>query len=245
MKTFTKIFCILLCLCLITATAVGCGKKDSSTGGSTVQSTSSVTGGGSSADNTSSTPDTSTPTETGNGSDSASSTPTDTSSTASGSTQSNTASSNTSSDTMSESGTTPPPQTNTDPFISLESKQNGDTVTVTASIKNNPGLVAFKFQVVFDKLKLTPDNMAQSDLKLGITSNIKQGAAAKGEVSVLYIGTAGFKTDGQLFTLTFKVNKNANGTADFKIKSDNGSFLSTDATTYLDIKTFGTSVELK
>ncbi len=87
--------------------------------------------------------------------------------------------------------------------------------------------------------------MAQSDLKLGITSNVKQGAAAKGEVSILYVGTAGFKTDGQLFTLTFKVNNKATGTADFKIRSDSGSFLSTDANTYLDIKTFGSSVELK
>ncbi|MBO5745496.1 MAG: hypothetical protein J6S13_00210 [Clostridia bacterium] len=241
MKTFAKIFCILLCLCLITATAVGCGKKDSSTGGSNVQNTSSVTSDGTTADNTSSTPNASTPTESGTASN-GSTDGTTSSNTPSDGTQSTVTSSD---DTTSESGTTPPPQTNNDLSVLLESKQNGDTVTVTASVKNNPGLVAFKFQVTFDNAKLTPDNMAQSDLKLGITSNVKQGAAAKGEVSVLYIGTAGFKTNGQLFTLTFKVNKNANGTADFRIKSDNSSFLSTDAATYLNVKTFGTSVELK
>ena len=240
MKNFSKILALILCFAVALTLLVGCtkdnGKADNT---ESIGSNASVTSNTGDNSNTSSTVSAT--------SSSRLELPDDIlDDTSSDNTSSNVSTdSGSSTPTTSESGTTPPSENEPEPTITLNAAQNGDIVTVTASIKNNTGLVAFKFIVNFDKDKLTPDSLEQSALKLGITSNLKNGADKSGKASALYVHTAGFSDNGDLFTFKFKVKDSAKGKTDFTITSDDVSFLSLDAKTYLKYKTYGTSLELK
>ena len=126
------------------------------------------------------------------------------------------------------------------PTVFLDAQKNGDTVTVTASVKNNTGLAGFGFKISYEQNKVAP-----VELKMGlvtVVSNLQQSNKCNGEVTAVYSDAAGFSDNGVLFTVTFKVTDQKATEATFKILADNNSFVDCDAK-YTTFTTTDTTVK--
>ena len=132
------------------------------------------------------------------------------------------------------------PAESTVPTVCLSATRNGDTVTVTANIGNNPGITAFQFGVTYNRNAVTPESI-QNGL-VSVTSNLQQGKDCGGTVTAVYVGTDSFSNDGALFSVTFNI-KNSAETLEFGIKAEKNSFLDKSGSDFCVFETDGTTVK--
>lgn len=132
------------------------------------------------------------------------------------------------------------PADSTAPTVFLSAEKNGSTVTVTANIKNNPGIIAFQFGITYNKEAVTPKSL-QNGL-ISVTSNLQQGKDCNGSVTAVYIDTVGFSNNGTLFSVTFDI-ADSSKTAEFGIKSEANSFLDQSGNNYIAFQTYGTTAD--
>lgn len=98
-----------------------------------------------------------------------------------------------------------------DPVIAISGEQAdpGDTVSLTVSLRDNPGLTVMRLQVEYDTSVLTLIDVKDSE-RLGKTVHSK---ALDAEPYVLYWNNAtskvNFKNNGDIVTLTFKIADDA------------------------------------
>ena len=95
----------------------------------------------------------------------------------------------------------------------------GDTVTLTLSIKNNPGLVAWRVYVAYDTAALTEVSREAGDVFPGggsLTFN-KLGKAPANAMFNDSIAEENYTGDGSIATFTFKVNEGYTGAVDFDV----------------------------
>lgn len=226
MKKSLKILSLLLCILLIFTVTAACGnKKGSVSGNSSVTSTGNNNSSTTESSKTSGSSDTITSSTEGTSSDT----------TVSGETSGTAVSGNPSDSTASR------PADDTAPTVYLEAEKSGDTVTVTAKIQNNPGLVGFQFSVTYNEEAVTPK--AVKDGITPIRSNLQQSTDCKGAVTAVYTDAVGFNGNGVLFTVTFDV-KDASKTAEFTVKTAHNSFLDQNADKFITFECKGTSVSL-
>ena len=88
----------------------------------------------------------------------------------------------------------------------------GDTVEVPVVISNNPGIAAAMLEIEFDKDALEPVSVEKGTVftKGTFTSNVQQDIALSTlkTVKVNWVYSANVKTNGTMFTITFKVKEN-------------------------------------
>jgi len=98
-------------------------------------------------------------------------------------------------------------------IISSVTGRPGETVDVTVSAAQNPGLASLKLKLYFDNTKLEPVSITQgSALPVGnITSNVQGGGDLSGldYVTAVWYNTEDVKINGGLFTVRFKVKDGA------------------------------------
>ena len=126
------------------------------------------------------------------------------------------------------------------PTVFLTATKSGDTVTVKAAVKNNSGLAGFSFKITYDKAAVTPDKLQKG--LVSVVSNLQQSTDCGGEVTAVYSDALGFKDNGDLFSVTFKVKDSKATEATFGIKAENNSFVDQNVQ-YTTFKTQGTTVK--
>lgn len=144
--------------------------------------------------------------------------------------------SNTSRDEKSEVSSTE----SSDPSVALSAVKSGQTVTVTASIKHNPGLSAYSLKLRYDDTAVTP--IAFKSGITSVTSNFHQSADCNGTITAVYVDAVGFSDDGVLFSVEFR-SVDGKNTADFELLAENNSFLDKSGNEFLTVKTSGASVK--
>ncbi|MBR5524726.1 MAG: hypothetical protein IKU51_05635 [Clostridia bacterium] len=94
----------------------------------------------------------------------------------------------------------------------------GDTVTLTLSIKNNPGLVAWRVFVAYDTAALTEVSREAGDIfpADSLTFN-KKGKAPANAMFADTIADADYEGDGSIAIFTFQVNEGYTGAVDFDV----------------------------
>ena len=126
------------------------------------------------------------------------------------------------------------------PTVFLDAKKEGETVTVTASVKNNVGLAGFGIKIAYEQSKVAPVEINKGIVT--VVSNLQQSAQCNGEVTAIYSDALGFEGDGILFTVTFKVTDQKATETTFKILAENNSFVDCNAK-YTTFKTAGTTIK--
>ncbi len=122
-----------------------------------------------------------------------------------------------------------PSESESEPQLNLSAEQVGDTVEVSVSVENNPGLTAFNFSITYDSALLTPASISNV-MALEVTSNMQEsGFVNNGSVSATYVDSTGFTGDGDIFKFVFNIA--GTGEATFNIVTSNGSFVDTDLQT--------------
>ena len=224
MNRLYKTIAIILMVTLLVFCTIGCSdKNDTAAGDSSSVSTTSSTNSASQTQSNNAT--SSTTNSEINGSESAQTSSAD-----------KTNSQNSASDTQSE------PVTDTTPIMYLDAVKSGDSITVTALVNNNTGLAGFGIKIAYEKNKVTP-----VEIKKGLTtvvSNLQQSTNCNGEVTAIYSDALGFKDNGVLFTVTFKVSDASSGEATFKIVAESNSFVDQNAQ-YTTFKTSNATISLK
>lgn len=114
-------------------------------------------------------------------------------------------------------------------------------MTVKATVKNNSGLAGFSFRITYDKAAVTPDKLQKG--LVSVVSNLQQSTDCGGEVAAVYSDAAGFKDNGDLFSVTFKVKDPKLTETTFGIKAENNSFVDQNVQ-YTTFKTQGTTIKL-
>ncbi len=98
----------------------------------------------------------------------------------------------------------------------------GDTVTLPVSIKNNPGISSFTFRLNFDKSKVTPVSITKNSALPGsLTSNLQQSGVDKESldyVTAVWANDSNYSGDGELFSVSFKINETAADGEDIPIE---------------------------
>ena len=229
MKNFLKITALLVALCLMLFAAVGCsddGDTDTvaSSNISSVNDETQNTVSNDGSNNTVSSKD-----ETATSGDSAPDSSKDTHS--SGDSSKNDT-------TVSSTASTVEPDNS--PTVFLTGTKSGDTVTVKAAVKNNSGLAGFSFKITYDKAAVTPDKLQKG--LVSVVSNLQQSTDCGGEVTAVYSDALGFKDNGDLFSVTFKVKDSKATEATFGIKAESNSFVDQNVQ-YTTFKTQGTTVK--
>ena len=101
---------------------------------------------------------------------------------------------------------------------------SGDTVEVPVVISNNPGIAAAMLEIEFDTDALEPVSIKKGTVfsKGTFTSNVQQDIALSSlkTVKVNWVYSANVKTNGTMFTVTFKVKENKSS----KIKINCGEY---------------------
>ncbi len=205
--TFKLILWILVAVLLLSAFAACSDKNDPTEDGSSVLSTQSVSSG--------------TKVESNNADSNSSENGT------SSKVNSNAQNSSVTSSTTQSSVVSSQPQPENAPTVFLDAKKDGDTVTVTASVKNNTGLAGFGIKISYEQEKVTP-----SEIKKGlvtVVSNLQQSPQCNGAVTAIYSDAAGFNDNGVLFTVTFKIADPSATETTFKILAESNSFVDRDA----------------
>lgn len=91
--------------------------------------------------------------------------------------------------------------------------RKGEEVEMTVGIEENPGIATYNLKVSFDQTVMTPVKIAQGAALDGgsFTSNLHQGGDLErfDTVTALYVNAVNKNANGELFTVTFKVNENA------------------------------------
>lgn len=126
------------------------------------------------------------------------------------------------------------------PTVFLTATKSGDTVTVKAAVKNNSGLAGFSFKITYDKAAVTPDKLQKG--LVSVVSNLQQSTDCGGEVTAVYSDALGFKDNGDLFSVTFKVKDSKATEATFGIKAESNSFVDQNVQ-YTTFKTQGTTIK--
>lgn len=100
--------------------------------------------------------------------------------------------------------------------VSKTDARPGDTVTVTVSLENNPGIACFEFMVNYDSSSLE---------WTGVSVNEEMGGswdAAVGE-TILWVNADNYTENGEIFSLTFKVLASAKaGDAEVSVSYEAG-----------------------
>jgi len=84
----------------------------------------------------------------------------------------------------------------------------GDTVTVTVSVKNNPGILGMLLSIQYDESALTLVSTANGDATAALTY-LEPSRLVSGSNYLWYGSKTGAVVDGSVLTLTFKVNNSA------------------------------------
>ena len=229
MKNFLKIAALLMALCLMLFAVVGCsddGDTDTAASSniSSVNDETQNTVSNDGSNNTVSSKD-----ETATSGDSAPDSSKDS--------QSNGDSSKNDTTVSSTASTVEPDNS---PTVFLTATKSGDTVTVKAAVKNNSGLAGFSFKITYDKAAVTPDKLQKG--LVSVVSNLQQSTDCGGEVTAVYSDALGFKDNGDLFSVTFKVKDSKATEATFGIKAESNSFVDQNVQ-YTTFKTQGTTVK--
>ena len=94
----------------------------------------------------------------------------------------------------------------------------GESFEITYSIKNNPGIMGFAFELSYDSSALAVVSVTKSEsIKSGIF-NDSVGTSEPGTVKIVWTGTENFYDDISLFIVKFKANDEASGKYSVKIK---------------------------
>ena len=229
MKNFLKITALLMALCLMLFAVVGCsddGDTDTAASSniSSVNDETQNTVSNDGSNNTVSSKD-----ETATSGDSAPDSSKDS--------QSNGDSSKNDTTVSSTASTVEPDNS---PTVFLTGTKSGDTVTVKAAVKNNSGLAGFSFKITYDKAAVTPDKLQHG--LVSVVSNLQQSTDCGGEVTAVYSDALGFKDNGDLFSVTFKVKDSKATEATFGIKAESNSFVDQNVQ-YTTFKTQGTTIK--
>lgn len=100
--------------------------------------------------------------------------------------------------------------------VSKADARPGDTVTVTVSLENNPGIACFELVVSYDTSRLE---------WTGVSVNEEMGGswdAAVGE-TILWVNADNYTQNGEIFSLTFNVLDSAKaGDADVSVSYEDG-----------------------
>ncbi|MBQ3551284.1 MAG: hypothetical protein IJA41_09950 [Clostridia bacterium] len=232
MKNILKITALLMALCLMLFAVVGCS-DDGDTDTAASSNISSVN------DETQSAVSTDDSSNTASSKDEAV-TSGDTVPDSSKDSQSNGDSSKNDTTVSSNISNTSTPEPDNSPTVFLTATKNGDTVTVKAAVKNNSGLAGFSFKITYDKAAVTPDKLQKG--LVSVVSNLQQSTDCGGEVTAVYSDALGFKDNGDLFSVTFKVKDSKATETTFGIKAESNSFVDQNVQ-YTTFKTQGTTVK--
>lgn len=85
----------------------------------------------------------------------------------------------------------------------------GESVTMTVSLENNPGITVMVLNLDYDKDALTLENVQDESLLKGASFVTSPSYASHPYRVIWMIGTSNVAKDGKLLTLTFHVNDNA------------------------------------
>ncbi|MBR4031032.1 MAG: hypothetical protein IKJ06_06540 [Clostridia bacterium] len=89
---------------------------------------------------------------------------------------------------------------------------NGDTVTIPVTVKDNPGFAGFSFDVTYNKTYLTPVDASRGPIwSSSITHNIQEGVAPSGVLTVVGAKIDDTTDDGILCYIKFKISDSASG----------------------------------
>lgn len=219
-----RIICLMLCVAILCAFAVACGDDNSTDNGKKPDESSLVTG---SSDKSNS--DTaSTDAESSNIQSTVSSDADSSGSDASSRTDNSSGNTNTSSE---QNSTASSPNESTALTVYVEAKQEGNTVTAEVKIRNNPGLTAFNFNLLYNKEALSPTKVTKG--LVSVTSNLQQSQNLSGKVTLLYVDAEGFSDNGTLLTVTFEVKDSSKPLDNLRIDAEQNSFLKLDGKTYV------------
>lgn len=89
-------------------------------------------------------------------------------------------------------------------YVSREAASGGDTVTVTVSVKNNPGILGMLLSLEYDESVLTLVGTANGDATAALTY-LEPSRLVSGCNFLWYGSSAGTVIDGSVLTLTFRV----------------------------------------
>lgn len=231
MKSFLKTTALLIALCLMLFAVVGC----SDNGDTATVASSNISSVNDESQSTVSTDDSSNNTTSSKDEPVTSG---DYTSNSSKDSQSNGDSSKTDTTVSSNTSTVEPDNS---PTVFLTATKSGDTVTVKATVKNNSGLAGFSFRITYDKAAVTPDKLQKG--LVSVVSNLQQSTDCGGEVTAVYSDAAGFKDNGDLFSVTFKVKDPKTTETTFGIKAESNSFVDQNVQ-YTTFKTQGTTIKL-
>ena len=218
-----KLICLILCVAILCAFATACGDDNSTDSGKKPDESSLVTG--SSDKNNSDTA--STDAESSNIQGTVSSDTDSSGSDASSQTDNSSGNTNTSSEQNSTAST---PNESTALTVYVEYTRDGDNVTAEVKVKNNPGLTAFNFSLLYNKEALNPTKVTKG--LVSVTSNLQQSQNLSGKVTLLYIDAEGFSDNGTLVTVSFDL-KDAGKPFDLLLNTTQNSFLMLDGKTYV------------
>lgn len=99
--------------------------------------------------------------------------------------------------------------------------KEGETITIPVKISNNPGIMGFRLTVSFDKSVLSVTNVERGELTGSGMFNDSITDNTENSFDVLWSGTDEVKTDGSLFSVTFKVDADvASGEYDIHLSYD-------------------------
>ena len=103
----------------------------------------------------------------------------------------------------------------------------GETVTVTVSMKNNPGFGGMAYDIKYDSASL---ELVSYEIGLGNGICTDSGVGTyTNKVNLQYAGTSNITGDGALVTLTFKIKDSApEGTALISVAPEDGTFFTYD-----------------
>ncbi len=87
----------------------------------------------------------------------------------------------------------------------------GGNIDIPVYIKDNPGLMGYKFTISYDKSVFTPVKVTQGTAIKGGNFNDSIDTSKKNEFIVLWSSTANVSDDGLLFTVNFKTDSAAKG----------------------------------
>ena len=93
-------------------------------------------------------------------------------------------------------------------YVSKEGAAGGETVTVTVSVKNNPGILGMLLSLEYDESVLTLVGTANGDATAALTY-LEPSRLVSGCNFLWYGSATGVVTDGSVLTLTFQVAEGA------------------------------------
>lgn len=129
--------------------------------------------------------------------------------------------------------------------ISEESGTAGGEVSVTVSVKNNPGLAGFVLDLEYDSQKLKPVEVIQEDiLSEGLFHSNLDAQTDKNIFKVTWFNVSDLSEDGSLYTVKFKILSKEKGTIPITLSYEEGNIANQKLET-VDFKTKNAKVTVK